>query len=153
MLAARLAEPGALGTVQAITEAAYRGWVAQVGGEPVPMTEDYAPRLAAGQVWLVAQDGTEVGVLVLEPGDGFLAIFSLAVLPAAQGAGVGRWMLGFVDEQARAHGAGEVRLYTNARMARNIRIYERAGFSEVGRRENPARPGWVAVDMVKPVAP
>ena len=86
--------------------------------------------------------------MVLEREAAALTVFSLAVLPEARG-GVGRWMLAFAEAEARAAGLGEVRLYTNARMARNIGIYEKAGFVEVGRRPHEQRPGWTLVDMAK----
>jgi hypothetical protein len=34
-------------------------------------------------------------------------------------------------------------------MTRNLALYARCGYRETGRRSNPARPGWVAVDMEK----
>lgn len=43
----------------------------------------------------------------------------------------------------------EVRLYTNAKMERNIALYKAYGFHETGRRPNPYRPGWTIVDMAK----
>ena len=57
----------------------------------------------------------------------------------------------YADEQTRLWGLPEVRLYTNARMERNIALYLAYGFHETGRRPNPYRPGWVLVDMAKPV--
>ena len=81
-----------------------------------------------------------------------MLIFSLAVRPASQG-GVGRWMLAFAEERARAAGVGEMRLYTNPLMARNIRIYGEAGYVETGRTANPHRPGWLIVNMAKVIDP
>lgn len=152
MLSARRAGLAELERVGAITRAAYAEYTVPLGGLPLPVTEDYAPRIEAGEVWIVSrQEGreqTEVGLVVLETAADALTIFSLAVLPEARG-GVGRWMLGFAEEQARAAGLPEVRLYTNDRMARNIAIYRQAGFVEVGRRANEQRPGWFFVDMAK----
>lgn len=152
MLSARRAELAELERVGAITRAAYAEYTAPLGGLPLPVTEDYAPRIEAGEVWIVSRqegrDGTDVGLVVLESALDAMTIFSLAVLPEARG-GVGRWMLAFAEEQARAAGLPEVRLYTSDRMARNIAIYRQAGFVEVGRRPNELRPGWVLVDMAK----
>ena len=146
---ARLATPGDLDTVRQITVAAYREYITVLDREPLPVTEDYVPRIAAGQVWLVVEGGTAAGAMVIERAADHLLIFSLAVLPEFKGAGIGRWMLHFADELARSAGLGEVRLYTNPLMTRNIRIYGEHGFVETGRRPNPERPGWTFVDMTK----
>lgn len=153
MLSARTATAADLPTVLAITRAAYQPYVEELGGEPLPMTDDYDARVAAGQVFMVARDGADVGLAVLEDAADHLMIFSLAVRPEAHGGGIGRWMLGFAESRARSLGVGEMRLYTNGKMVRNIRVYREAGFAEVGRKENPYRPGWVMVDMVKGVRP
>lgn len=65
---------------------------------------------------------------------------------------MGRVLLRSAEEMARAAGVGEVRLYTSARMERNPTLYSAYGYRETGRRPNPHRPGWVPVDMVKPLA-
>jgi ribosomal protein S18 acetylase RimI-like enzyme len=78
-------------------------------------------------------------------------IFSVAVSPDFQGKGFGIALLKHADEQTRLWALPEVRLYTNARMERNIALYLAYGFHETGRRPNPYRPGWVLVDMAKPV--
>jgi GNAT superfamily N-acetyltransferase len=133
-----------------MTLAAYAEYDAVLDRPPLPVTEDYAPRIAAGEVWLVARDGADVGLAVLEVAADHLLIFSLASLPGARG-GVGRFLLEFAEARARTLGLPEVRLYTNGLMERNIRIYQKAGYVETGRTDNPKRPGWVAVHMAKPV--
>lgn len=138
--------------VVTMTKEAYSPWVASLGGLPLPMTEDYTPRIARQDVWLVERCGEVVAVLVLEPADDHLAIFSLAVAPFHQGQGIGRWMLNAAEQMARTAGLPELRLYTNARMGRNIVTYRHAGFQETGRRPNPHRPGWTFVDMAKAIA-
>ena len=150
MFAARRASQADLRLVQAITKAAYAEYLPLLDAPPLPLTEDYAPRIGAGEVWLVARDGVDVGLCVLEHAPDHLMIFSLAVMPEARG-GVGRWMLGFAEDQARGAGLPEVRLYTNGRMKRNIRVYGEAGYLETGRLMNPKRPGWIAVHMAKRV--
>jgi ribosomal protein S18 acetylase RimI-like enzyme len=150
MPAARRATAADRDLVAAMTDAAYAEYVAPLGAEPLPMTDDHGARIAAGQCWLVEEDGAPVAVAVLVPEADHLMILSLAVPPASRGRGLGRWMLDLASAQARAAGLPELRLYTNARMERNIRIYAQAGFRELGRRPNPDRPGWVMVDMARP---
>ena len=78
-------------------------------------------------------------------------IFSIAVGPEHQGRGLGIRLLDFAVEWTRQHGMPEIRLYTNAKMERNIALYGAFGFQETGRRPNPYRPGWTIVDMMKRV--
>ncbi|RUW92401.1 GNAT family N-acetyltransferase [Mesorhizobium sp. M7A.F.Ca.US.010.02.1.1] len=147
----RRALAGDLQTVVSLAEAAYAPYTALLGAPPIPVTEDYTPRIARGEVW-VLESGSEIaGVLTLERHDDHAMIFSVAVSPDFQGKGFGITLLKHADEQARLWGLPEVRLYTNARMERNIALYLAYGFHETGRRPNPYRPGWVLVDMAKVV--
>lgn len=148
----RRAEPGDVAVVRALTEAAYAEYAAVLDRPPIPVTEDYAPRIAAGEVWLLERDGSAAGLVVLETEPDHLMIFSIAVAPAFQGQGLGRRLLDFAERQARAAGVAELRLYTNGKMTRNIALYLHCGYKETGRQDNPARPGWVRVDMAKPLA-
>lgn len=148
---ARLAGPGDLGLVRDTTYAAYEAYLPVLGAMPLPVEADHGAAIAAGQVWLVSDRGVDVGLMVLEQAADHVMIESLAVLPGQQGGGLGRWMLGFAEAQARAAGLSELRLYTNALMARNIAIYEKAGFIETGRRVVPHRPGFMRVYMAKPL--
>jgi ribosomal protein S18 acetylase RimI-like enzyme len=141
-----------LDAIVSLTEAAYRHYTELFGYPPIPVTEDYAPRIARGEIWLLESGGELAGVLTLERHDDHAMIFSVAVAPEFQGKGFGIALLKHADEQARLWGLPEVRLYTNARMGRNITLYLAYGFHETGRRPNPYRPGWVLVDMAKPVA-
>ncbi|PBB99880.1 GNAT family N-acetyltransferase [Mesorhizobium sp. WSM3862] len=147
----RQALTGDLQAVVAITTDAYAPYTALFGAPPIPVTEDYAPRITRGEVWLL-EDGSDLaGLLVLERHDDHAMIFSVAVSPAFQGRRLGIALLDFADEQARSWGVPEVRLYTNSRMERNIALYSAYGYRETGRRANPYRPGWILVDMAKPV--
>lgn len=152
MTSLRLAVTADLQLVLALTREAYAPWISILGGRPLPMTEDYAPRIAHQDVWLVECDGEAAGVLVLEPAADHLAIFSLAVPPRHQNRGIGRWMLDAAERLARTSGLPELRLYTNARMDRNIALYQHVGYRETGRRPNPRRPGWTFVEMAKTIA-
>lgn len=122
-----------------------------LGAPPIPVTEDYAPRIERGEAWLLEQDEQPAGLIVLERHPDHAMIFSVAVSPAFQGNGHGIALLNHADEQTRQWGLSEVRLYTNAKMERNIALYKAYGFHETGRRPNPYRPGWTVVDMAKAV--
>lgn len=138
-----------LAAVRDITAAAYAPYTAVLGGPPLPVTEDYEPRIARDEVWL-RDDGEAISAIaVFERHEDHLLIFSLAVAPSFQRQGLGIELLRFVDTRAVEWGVAEVRLYTNARMERNIAFYRAYGFQETGRRPNPYRPGWMLVDMAK----
>ncbi|MBZ9760714.1 GNAT family N-acetyltransferase [Mesorhizobium sp. CA8] len=147
----RRALSGDLPAVAALTTAAYAPYTALFGTPPIPVTEDYAPRIERGEIWLLEEDGGLAGLIALEQHPDHAMIFSVAVAPAFQGKKLGIKLLDFADEQARSWGVPEVRLYTNSRMERNIALYSAYGYRETGRRANPHRPGWTLVDMVKPV--
>ncbi|TPL51459.1 GNAT family N-acetyltransferase [Mesorhizobium sp. B2-4-6] len=147
----RLARPDDLAAVVALTTEAYAPYTPIFGGPPVPVTEDYAPRIERGEVWLLEEGSQLAGLIVIERHPDHAMIFSVAVSPAFQGRKLGIALLGFADEQARAWGVPEVRLYTNSRMERNIALYAAYGYRETGRRPNPYRSGWILVDMAKPV--
>ncbi|MGW0375441.1 GNAT family N-acetyltransferase, partial [Streptomyces coeruleorubidus] len=56
------------------------------------------------------------------------------VHPTGQGGGVGRGVVRFGDAHARALALPEVRLYTNALMWENQKIYPKYGYELVERR-------------------
>ena len=147
----RLARPEDIASIVALTTEAYAPYTAAFHAPPIPVTEDYAPRIEHGEVWLLEEDAEVAGLIVLERHPDHAMIFSVAVAPAFQGRKLGIKLLDFADRQALSWDVPEVRLYTNARMERNIALYSAFGYRETGRRANPYRPGWTLVDMAKPV--
>lgn len=148
MILAR-AEMGDANAVAALQAAAYAPYVPVIGGKPLPATEPYGPRIERGEVWLLHVRGELAGVLVLELHPDHATLYSVAVGSAHQGEGYGGRMLRFAEEQTRAAGLDELRLYTNALMSRNIAIYAARGYHETGRRAHPQLPGNTLVDMSK----
>lgn len=147
----RRARSEELAAIVALTQAAYAPYNAILDAPPIPVTEDYAPRIAQGEVWLLESGDELAGMITLERHQDHAMIFSVAVSPAFQGKGFGIALLKHADEQTRQWGLSEIRLYTNAKMERNIALYLAYGYRETGRRPNPYRPGWVLVDMAKAV--
>jgi ribosomal protein S18 acetylase RimI-like enzyme len=111
--------------VEGVVQAAYAPWIDIIGGRPLPMDADYAELIAAGQVWVL--DPLD-GLIVLVPEDGVLLIENVAVSPSAQGRGLGRRLLAFAEQHARALDLSTLRLYTNEKMVSNIALYERLGY-------------------------
>lgn len=129
----RPARPADAAAVSALVHDAYAHYVARLGRRPAPMDDDYAARIACGQVWVAEAEGVLVGVLVLVVAADHLLLDNIAVSPAAQGTGLGTRLLEFTEAQARAHDKSEVRLYTNEKMTENIAYYGRHGFRETRR--------------------
>jgi len=120
----------------AITElvvAAYRHYEPLIGRTPLPMLAHYEDAVRQHEVWVLVADGELVGVLELEPRADHLWIENVAVLPAWQGRGLGRRLMLHAEDEARAHGLGEIGLLTNERYAANIAMYTRYGYREVDR--------------------
>lgn len=142
----RLANADDLDTVVAITDAAYGHYVPRLGRKPQPMTTDYAPMIAAGQVWLIdaetsgaVHDGlidgktSGAGLIILIDGSDHLLIYSVALRPEQQGRGLGRRLLAFAEEKTREAGYNVVKLYTNSLMTENIARYTHLGYLETRR--------------------
>lgn len=149
----RQATSSDLQAVVELTRRAYAPYEALLGRKPVPMTEDYVPRIAAGEVWLLDGEDGPVGLLVLEDHGDRSLIFSVAVVPERQGEGIGRELLSFAEAIVQERGHSRLALYTNARMERNIRIYRSLGYRETSRRAHPKLAGSTVVDMEKQLAP
>jgi ribosomal protein S18 acetylase RimI-like enzyme len=134
--------------VTACVRAAYAEYVERIGREPAPMAADYAALIAAGAVWVVRAEGAIAGVLVLRPQPPSLLLENVAVAPAHRGRGLGRSLIGFAEEHARASGFDAVVLYTNERMTENLGLYPALGYTETGRR---VEDGFARVYFRKPV--
>jgi ribosomal protein S18 acetylase RimI-like enzyme len=119
--------------VTACVRDAYARYVERIGREPAPMTADYAALIDAGEVWVMRAGEGVAGVLVLRPQPPALLVENVAVAPGSQGQGLGRQLMAFAEEHARAAGLDEVVLYTNERMTENLRFYPALGFAETCR--------------------
>jgi GNAT superfamily N-acetyltransferase len=129
----RLAAPADLDVVNSITDAAYAHYVPRLGRKPQPMTTNYAPMIAAGQVWLLDIGVQPVGLIILTDKGDHLLIYSVALRPKYQGRGLGGRLLAFAEQQTRHAGYDRIRLYTNSLMTENIARYLHLGYVETGR--------------------
>lgn len=130
--------------LRAITRAAYAHWVPLIGRRPAPMDEDHDGQCRAGEAWF---HDNRAAIVLRDEAPGLL-LDNIAVLPEAQGAGLGRSLILFAEAEARRRGHGTLWLYTNEKMAPNIALYARLGFRETHRAgEPPMR----RVFMEKPV--
>lgn len=147
----RPAHPDDAEAVRQLVQDAYRHYVARLGKPPGPMLDDYARRVTDGQVWVLEEEGSLRGAVVLEDAGGdALLLDNVAVSPSAQGRGHGRVLMAFAEEEARRRGHREVRLYTHVLMTENRALYDRLGFRETGR---VSEKGFDRVYMTKPPDP
>jgi len=117
----------------AIVDDAYALYIPRIGGKPGPMLEDYADLAAQGLAHVWVDEGLILGLIVLLDGEGYLLLDNIAVAPEAQGKGIGRRLMAFVEAEALRRGYMELRLYTNERMTENLSLYPKLGFEETHR--------------------
>lgn len=134
--------------VRALVRAAYARWVPLIGREPKPMGADYEAAVRDHRVDL-AYLGDELAALIETiPQPDHLLVENVAVAPAFQGQGLGRFLMAHAERLAAAQGHAEMRLYTNQRFAENIRLYLEFGYG-IDREEESAL--GVTVYMSKPI--
>jgi ribosomal protein S18 acetylase RimI-like enzyme len=129
----RAADPADEARVVECVIGAYQHYVALMGRQPAPMVADYPQLIHDGLVRVAVVNDEIVGVLVMWPEDDHLYVDNVAVLPTAQGLGVGRALLKVAEAVARETSQPEIRLYTNAAMITNLDYYPRRGFVETHR--------------------
>jgi ribosomal protein S18 acetylase RimI-like enzyme len=122
------------GAVAECVREAYAKYVGRIGKEPAPMLVNYEAAILAGEAWVLVEGDETTGVLVMRPENDHLFVETVAVRPDSQGSGLGRRLMAFVEETARARGLYEIRLYTNEKMEENLPFYRSLGFEETGRR-------------------
>jgi ribosomal protein S18 acetylase RimI-like enzyme len=131
----RRASPADVPALYLVIHQAYLLYVPRIGRMPAPMTADYTAAVRSGQAWVAVADREVVGLTVLIACQGYLLIENIAVLPSAQRRGIGAQLLALAEDEARAHGLGEIRLYTNEGMTENLAYYPRHGYVETHRAE------------------
>lgn len=132
----RQAGPSDLDAIRGCATAAYAGYVERIGTEPAPMVADFAAQIESGFVFVAvdAVTGAINGYIVFYPRSDHVHLESVAVLPARQGSGIGRELIGFAEHEARRLGFGRIELYTNAKMHENLDLYPRLGYRRFDRR-------------------
>jgi ribosomal protein S18 acetylase RimI-like enzyme len=98
---------------------------------PAPMLADYGAAVDAGQLWVTGRPVT--GLIELTKAGDSLHVENVAVLPAAQGTGLGRQLMDFAERRAITLGLTRLSLFTNEVMTENQAIYAHLGYREVAR--------------------
>ena len=79
-----------------------RGGLPALRAQNRPATRPDDRRLPRrGQGWAAAADGKVAGFIILIPRPGYLLLENVAVLPAAQGQGIGARLLALAEDRAR----------------------------------------------------
>ncbi len=82
-----------------------------------------------GHVFMALVDGRPVGCCaLLTHGDGTFEVAKNTVMETYRGQGVGKKMLQYVIDQAKALGASRLYLETSTKLANAIHLYESMGF-------------------------
>lgn len=113
----------------AIQRAAFGRNIAIMGVEPLPLRADYDKVFATHEVWVMERDGALEGMLILQPREDDLYIWSIATSPALQGTGVGNRMLAAAEQRARQLPRARMRLNTGEKLTKNVAWYQRHGFA------------------------
>ncbi len=124
----RLAVASDAPAVRALVRAAYAKWVPLIGREPKPMGADYDAAVLRHRIDLASVDGMLAALIETIPASDHLLVENVAVAPAFQGRGLGRFLMAHAERLAAAQGVAEMRLYTNARFEENIRLYKTLGY-------------------------
>lgn len=136
--------------VRVLTREAYAKWVPVIGREPLPMRADYDEAVRQHRIDLAFLDGGLAALIeTIDKGD-HLVIENVAVAPAFQGRGLGRYLLAHAERLALDLGYADVRLYTNRMFEANVRLYLAVGY-RIDREETSAL--GVTVYMSKPLLP
>ncbi len=123
--------------IRDLTRAAYAKWAPLLGREPRPMTANYDAAVRDHLIDLLRVDGEAVALIEMAPTADHLLIVNVAVIPTHQGRGHGRALLAHAEEVARSINLSEMRLYTNALFAENLRLYSRRGYRVDREEEHP----------------
>ena len=124
----RRAAPVDAAAVRDLTRAAYAKWVPVLGREAKPMTADYDVAVRDHVVDMLHLDGDLAALIEMCPEADHLLVVNVAVAPAYQGRGYGRALLAHAEEFASSLTLEEVRLYTNGRLAENLKLYRQVGY-------------------------
>lgn len=94
----------------------------------IPDAAEIQKRFDEGAIWAALADEKLVGTVSTVSDGKKLYIRSMAVLPAAQGLGIGRKLLGTIENFALENEYDRLFLYTTPFLAGAIRLYEQNGF-------------------------
>ncbi len=148
------APPERLAEIDRLIRSAFTPYIRALGRELAPESYAwFAEAIARGDI-LMALDGEElVGAIATKPGASNLELALIGVSPSRQKSGIASFMIGRIEEIARARGFATLSLNTAEMMEDRVRLYARHGFAIV--RRGPPEHGkdaHVRVYMEKPLS-
>ncbi|MEL6158049.1 MAG: GNAT family N-acetyltransferase [Cyanobacteria bacterium J06627_32] len=124
----------AASVVKTVLEEYGLGWEVSCGGcsdqDAVEVEKYYLQ--TGGEFWVVERQGEIVGTggyYPIERGDKAVEIRKMYLLPAARGQGLGRFLLGKLEQAAAQKGFAEIWVETATALKEAVRLYERNGYS------------------------
>jgi ribosomal protein S18 acetylase RimI-like enzyme len=107
---------------------AYSQYIERLGKEPGPMVDDYSIRVRNNDAYVVRRNNEVIGLLVMVMGESGCLLDNVAVDPGFAGAGIGKKLMDFAENQAMERGYAELELYTHELMTENIAMYLKWGY-------------------------
>lgn len=86
--------------------------------------------------WVLESDGQLIAFFLISTVLDEAHLMNIAVLPTHQGKGLGKALLEFVFERVRANGCSNLFLEVRASNSPAIKLYENAGFNQIGLRRD-----------------
>jgi ribosomal protein S18 acetylase RimI-like enzyme len=126
--APRRATAADLPRIHEVITAAYAKYRTRMDILPAPVLRDYTGPVEQGLLWVIGDPVT--GLVSLIPETDTLLIENVAVHPDAQGAGLGRQLMEFAEQEAGRRRLTRVRLYTHEVMTESQAVYARLGYRE-----------------------
>lgn len=127
-----------LHAIRSCAESAYQIYVHRIGRKPAPMIADFEDAITKQVIFVATLEQVPSDIIGFtmhyERGD-HIHLENIAVAPEAQGKGVGRSLISFVEQSAQAAGCKAVELYTNEKMTENLTLYPKLGYEEIERRQ------------------
>lgn len=147
----RLAHPSEAADADRVLRAAFTPYLRRLGREIPPGYYGWLPAsIERGDLFVADEGGVVVGVAATERRDRELFLDRLAVDPAKQGTGLGRWLLQRLDEVGTARGDQSLSLITAEMMDHLVKLYASHGFEIVHRgRPDHGKDAHIRVHMVK----
>jgi len=130
----RLAVAGDVAAVTYCVCQAFMHYIPRIGRQPGPMLDDYRALVGQGFVTVACQKDEVVGVLVMFETDEGFCIEAIAVLPSAQGSGLGARLLSFAEVAAKQSGYASIYLSTHRLMVESQAVYAHLGYVEFDQR-------------------
>ncbi|PZM15212.1 GNAT family N-acetyltransferase [Rhizobium tubonense] len=117
------------------------------------LTPQSLKQKAEVEIGYVALEGEAmIGCIFCRPEDQCLYIGKLAVLPVAQGRGIGKQMLTLAEEMARERSLPELRLETRIELTGNHAVFTTWGFRKTAENSHPGFDRTTSIEMRKTLA-